>query len=174
MPEALIQLWQSLNRVDAALLAVLLLSLVVGWVRGFAFEAMSLVGWLVAYFAAVGYWTVAAPYLPIAAPGSALQRTAAMVVTFVVVLVGWTLVARLVRLVVRATPLDLLDRVCGSAFGLARGVVILLVVATLVAMTPGSRARAGRDSAVAGVLNDAVAELRPLFASAPGRSFSSR
>ena len=40
---------------------------------------------------------------------------------------------------VRATPLSLIDRIGGGAFGVLRGVVLLLVLATVVRYTPASQ-----------------------------------
>ena len=42
----------ALSWVDWALLAVLAVSVVIGLVRGFVFECLSLAGWVVAWFAA--------------------------------------------------------------------------------------------------------------------------
>ena len=54
--------WLSaLGWVDATLLAVLLLSMLVGLVRGFVFECLSLAGWLVAWFGAVSYTHLTLP-----------------------------------------------------------------------------------------------------------------
>ena len=159
MPDLL----QRMNAVDAALLAVLTLSLVVGWVRGFAFEVLSLLGWLVAYFVAVTYSPRWAMHIPIGAAGSRLNLSTALVATFIVTLIVWGLTARLIRMLLHATPLDLVDRLLGSAFGLLRGAVIGLIVAALLPSTPWSHARLWRDSAIAGLLDEALGELRPLW-----------
>ncbi len=58
---------------------------------------------------------------PSALPGSALNLGAGFALTFIGVLIGWTLLARLVRLLLHATPLTLVDRTLGAAFGLVRG-----------------------------------------------------
>jgi membrane protein required for colicin V production len=73
-----------------------------------------------------------APWLQTSAP----HQAAAFAMTFIAALVTWTLLARLVRLVIHATPLTLVDRTLGAGFGLLRGAVLLLVVATVVALTP--------------------------------------
>ena len=61
--------------VDWAMLAVLVLSLVVGAVRGLVFEVLSLAGWIVACFAAQSGSPWLAPHLPIGTPGSPLNVT---------------------------------------------------------------------------------------------------
>jgi membrane protein required for colicin V production len=149
--------------VDIVLLVVLAASMVVGVARGLLFEVLSLVGWVVAYIAAQAFAADAAPHVPVGAPGSALNQAAAFAATFVLVLIVWMLVARLVRLIVHATPLSLIDRVLGGGFGLLRGAVLLLALATVVALTPWARSQAWQDSQGASWLNGALKELKPVL-----------
>ncbi len=149
--------------VDWTLLAVLALSVVVGLWRGLVFELMSLVGWVVAYVAAQLYSAQVAPHLPIGLPGSALNLGAGFALTFVGVLIGWTLLARLVRLLLHATPLTLIDRTLGAAFGLVRGGVLLLALATLVAFTPAARSQPWQDSQGAAWLRVALQGIKPVL-----------
>jgi membrane protein required for colicin V production len=104
-----------------------------------------------------------APHLPIGLPGSALNLGAGFALTFVGVLIGWTLLARLVRLLVHATPLTLIDRTLGAAFGLARGGVLLLALATLVAFTPAARSQPWQDSQGAAWLRVALQGIKPVL-----------
>jgi membrane protein required for colicin V production len=92
--------------IDWALLALLGVSVVVGLVRGFVFEVMSLAGWLVAWFGAQYLARDLAPHLPVGTPGSAGNMAAAFVLCFVGILIVWALLAKLVRLLVHATPLS--------------------------------------------------------------------
>ena len=55
--------------------------------------------------------------MPIGAAGSALNQGAAFAITFIAALILWGLAARLVRLLISATPLSLPDRVLGSTNG---------------------------------------------------------
>lgn len=153
----------ALGWVDWTLLAVLAVSAVVGLVRGFVFEAMSLAGWAVAWFAAQWFAADLAPHLPVGAPGGALNHAAAFVACFVVALLAWALLARLVRLLVRATPLSPADRVLGAGFGLARGAVLLLALATVVALTPVRQSAPWRESHGAMWLNTAMQGLKPVL-----------
>ena len=153
----------ALGWVDWTLLAVLGLSVVVGLWRGLVFELMSLVGWVVAYVAAQLYSAQVAPQLPIGLPGSALNLGAGFALTFVGVLIGWTLLARLVRLLVHATPLTLVDRSLGAAFGLVRGAVLLLAAATLVTLTPAAQSQPWQDSQGAALLRVALQGIKPVL-----------
>ncbi|MBL8331975.1 MAG: CvpA family protein [Rubrivivax sp.] len=149
--------------IDWALLAVLIVSVIVGLVRGFVFEVMSLVGWIVAWFGA--QWLVAdvAPYIPLGEPDSGARRVAAYVAAFVGILLVWAIGARLVRLLIHATPLSVPDRLLGAGFGLLRGAVLLLAVATLVMLTPAAQSKPWQRSEGARWLGIAMIGLKPLL-----------
>jgi membrane protein required for colicin V production len=149
--------------VDIALAAVLLASVIVGLVRGFVFELLSLAGWVAAWFAAQWAAPEIAPHLPIGAHGSALNHGAAFLCAFVAALIIWSLLARLVRLLIHATPLSVPDRLLGGVFGVVRGAVLLLVLATLVGFTPLARSAAWQQSRGAAILHAVLQGLLPLL-----------
>lgn len=149
----------SVSWVDWAFLAVVAVSVVVGLVRGLLYEVMSLLGWVVAYIAAQVLGVAVAPMLPVGAPGSALNLAAAFVVVFLAVLLVWGALAWLIRQLVKASPLNPLDRSLGAVFGLLRGVLVALVVATGVNLTPlaqSSSWQASQGAAGLGVLLDGL------------------
>lgn len=149
--------------IDWLLLAVLAASVVLGFVRGLVYEALALAGWVVAWFAAQWAAPHLAPHLPLGEPGSALQLGTAFALAFLLALVVWGLLARLVRMLVQATPLSLLDRVLGSGFGVFRGLVLLLAVATVVMLTPAAQSDPWRGSHGAQLLGQALDSLKPLL-----------
>lgn len=149
--------------VDWALLGVLLLSVLIGLFRGLVFELMSLAGWIVAYVCAVGFAADAAPYIPVGVPGSALNHSAALLACFVGTLIVWSLLARLVRMAIAATPLTVPDRILGAAFGVLRGLVLLLALATVVALTPAAQSPIWKQSVGAQWLAITVQGIKPLL-----------
>jgi len=153
----------SLGWVDWVFLALLLLSMVIGVVRGLLYELMSLFGWVVAYVAAQAFGAAAAPAVPLGAPGSALNLAAAFALVFVAVLLGWWLLAWLLSKLIKASPLSVMDRVLGALFGLVRGALIALAVATVVNLTPFAEAPAWRHSHSAQSLAVVLAGLKPLL-----------
>lgn len=152
-----------LHGLDWAFLAVLAVSVVVGLVRGFVFECLSLAGWVVAWFAA--QWGAAwlAGYLPVFSPDSPLRLGLAYVLAFLAALLLWGILAKLVRMALHATPLSVPDRLLGGGFGLLRGLVLLLAVATAVALTPASQSQGWRASQGARWLGTALSHLKPLL-----------
>lgn len=149
--------------VDLVLMGLLALSVIVGLWRGLVFELMALAGWIVAYVVAQAWSPQVGVYLPVGTPGSALHAAAAFAATFLGTLIAWMLLARLVRMLIRATPLTVVDRVLGGAFGLARGLLALLVLATLVSFTPAVRSQAWTSSQGAAWLGVLLHGIHPLL-----------
>lgn len=151
----------SWNAADMAMLAVLLLSMAVGAWRGLVFEVMSLLGWLAAYLTAQWFSPSVAAHLPIGSPGSAINHAVAFAVTFIGALLVWGLLGRLLKMLIQATPLGLIDRLLGAVFGVLRGVVLLLAVAAVVTRTPWAESPMWRQSVGAGWLKTVLVGLKP-------------
>jgi len=149
------------NAADLAMLAALLLSMAVGAWRGLAFELMSLLGWFAAYLAAQWFNAAVAPYVPIGSPGSQLNHAAAFALTFIAALIVWGLLARLLKMLIHATPLSGVDRLLGAAFGALRGGVLLLAVAAVVTRTPWAETPAWQQSTGAAWLKVIITGLKP-------------
>ena len=149
--------------IDWAMLAVLAVSVLLGLWRGLLLEVAMLVGWVVAYFVAQWFAADLAPHLPVGTPGSGANRAAAFAVVFVLALIVWGLGAKLVRMLVHATPLSIVDRVGGAAFGVLRGGVVLIAVATLVALTPAAQSPLWQSSTGARWTTATIAFIKPLL-----------
>jgi membrane protein required for colicin V production len=150
-----------LGWVDIGLLLFMALSIVVGLMRGVVFEILSLAGWVVAYIAAQLLTPLVQPHTSIGQPGSALNHAVAFASVFLVSLVLWGLGARLVRLLIRATPLSSLDRMLGAAFGLVRGFLVLLLLALVLGLTPVAKWSSLQRSQGVAWLNAVVKEIMP-------------
>ncbi len=150
---------------DVLLGLTVLISMGIGIMRGLLFEMLSALGWVVAYFAAQWLAPHLVPYLPSAVTGAGLRHGIAFGVTFVAVLLGWSLMSRALRMLVRGSPMSGTDRMLGAGFGLARGVVLLLALATVIRLTPLVEAPAWRQSTAVAWLEAALRGLRPVLPS---------
>jgi membrane protein required for colicin V production len=118
--------------VDYILIAVVLISLVFGAVRGFLRESVALLGWLVGLWLAWRYAERLQPYLGGALAGTELQVwVARLIVLLAVVLTAWVIGSVLGYLVQRSGLTLGIDRILGGAFGLVRGAVIVGFVVML-------------------------------------------
>jgi membrane protein required for colicin V production len=149
-----------LEWVDLALLAVFAFSALVGLWRGFIFEIVSLLGWLVAFVLANTLGPLMADFIPL---DGSLRLWVAYVVIFVLVLLTCTLLARMLRALVSATPLSMIDHLLGGAFGAVRGAVILVAVGVLVALSPYANAAPWKNSHGSAWLGLALEGLKPIL-----------
>jgi membrane protein required for colicin V production len=124
---------------------------------------MAVLGWIAAYVAAQALALEVAPYVPVGEPGSGLRHAVAFSLVFLGALVVWTLGASLVRLLIHATPLSAADRTLGAGFGLLRGLLALLVLATVVTMTPAREAPQWTSSLGAQWLTGMLQGLKPML-----------
>ena len=153
----------SISWIDIALLAFLALSMIVGLMRGVVFELLSLAGWFVAYVAARFATPWAQEYVHVGAAGSSLNYGVAFAAVFLVALVVWSIAARLVRALIRATPLSAIDRLLGAGFGLVRGVVVLMIAVVLIGVSPWAQSSLWKQSVGVAWLGAVMHELRPLL-----------
>jgi len=148
--------------IDIAMLAVVGLSAIAGLWRGLTFEILSLLAWVAAWFAGLWFGPLIAPHLSLASPS--LNGIAAFAIAFVIALIVCGLAARAVSALVGKTPLKPLDRLLGAAFGVLRGLLVLLAIAIVVAHTPAASSAAWRESHGAAWLEAMLRELMPLVA----------
>lgn len=120
---------------DWVFLAVLLLSVLIGAWRGLVYEVLSLAGWVLAFFVAQHFAPVIAPRLPMGDASEVLRYAAAFALLFVVSVFIASLLIWLVSKLFQIAGLRPADRALGAVFGLMRGVVVLLAVVVVVAMT---------------------------------------
>ena len=152
-----------LSWADLALLAVVLISVLVGALRGFVFEALSLAAWVIAYLATPFLSPVVAMALPKPEHDGAWQALAAPVLAFVAVLLLVSLLARLLRTLLHATPLKAPDRLLGAGFGVLRGALICLLLGVLIGFTPLRKHPAWERSQARPLLAGTLRVLQPLL-----------
>lgn len=115
-----------MNGADHLFAAILLISLVLGCVRGFVREAISLLFWLVGLWLAWHFAHLVYPWLggALAKPGIR-EWAGRAAVLFLTLLIGSAAAAIASYFVQRAAGLAVMDRVVGAIFGLMRGVVVI-------------------------------------------------
>ncbi|NCT85698.1 MAG: CvpA family protein [Comamonadaceae bacterium] len=152
-----------LSWVDLALFALLLISVGIGLWRGLVFEVMSLAGWVVAYFAAPPLAPLAAALLPEDKLGPTALHVIALVLAFCAVLIVWSLATRLVKTLIHATPLSVLDRLGGAGFGALRGVFIALLLVLVIGASPLAQSSTWQASRAAPLLSGVLHDVAPLL-----------
>ncbi|CAN5169956.1 CvpA family protein [soil metagenome] len=124
--------------VDCVIVLMLVLSLVIAAFRGLVREIISLVGWLVAIVCAWLYGPLVAHYMPDdwTAPARLL---AGYCTAFFGTLILAAVMGYAASRIVKAAGLGGVDRLLGAAFGVVRGLVMVVVMVALVSLTPWIR-----------------------------------
>lgn len=116
------------NVVDLAVLAVLLVSAVFAYARGFMHEILSIGGWIGAIFATIYGFPYVQPYARDLIPIQLAADLAAGVVIFVFTLFSLSFIIRAIAKHIQQSSLNVLDRSLGFLFGLVRGAVIVCLI----------------------------------------------
>jgi membrane protein required for colicin V production len=162
-----------LAALDWIWLVILLVSLVIGAWRGLVYEVLSVLGWIAAFIMAQLFAATVGGMLPMAGSSEGLRYAAGFVVTFIASAFAAGLLSFLAKKLIEATGLRPADRVLGALFGLARGLIILLAIATAVLMTPLREAAWWRESVGGGVLGAALKGLKPVLPESVGQFIQS-
>lgn len=120
-----------MNAADYVVIVAVLLSAVVGAMRGFLREAVAFGAWIVALFVAWHFSDLVEPHLGGLLSDSAVQPWAARVIIVVLVLLLGAAIGALLSHFVRLSIFSGMDRLLGFGFGLLRGFVLLGVFVIL-------------------------------------------
>jgi membrane protein required for colicin V production len=114
-----------LTGVDVLILVVLFGSTVIGALRGFVREAVSVVFWILAVWGAWQFGPVIEPHLGgLLADPSIAPWVGRLVILVLILLIGWV-AGMLLSYFTRSMGLGPLDRVIGVLFGIVRGMVLV-------------------------------------------------
>ncbi len=153
-----------LTAFDYAVLAVIGLSALRGAWRGLLSEVFGLIGWIAAFFIACRCVGLVVPYIPANWPGGELTQ---WLVAFVAIVVGVVLVAgvanALLARLVEVSGLGGVDRSLGLMFGLARGVLLVLLLVAFAGLTELPKQAFWRDALLRPYAEAGVHELKSLL-----------
>ena len=120
-----------MNVTDYLVIAAVVISAVVGAMRGFLREAVALVAWLAALFIAWHFADLVEPHLGGLLSGSYVKPWAARVIIVLLILLLGAAIGAMLNHFVRLSIFSGMDRFLGLVFGLLRGVVLLGVFVIL-------------------------------------------
>lgn len=152
-----------MNWVDYAILGILVLSAAISILRGFTREAISLLGWIVAFWVALTFTPMLADRMQTLIPTPSIR----IGVAFVALLMACLLIAGIVNFfaakVIDKTGLSGTDRVLGIVFGVVRGVVVVALLVLLAGLTTMPKDPWWGESVLLGHFQVIAVELRGLL-----------
>ncbi|PIZ03745.1 MAG: hypothetical protein COY58_07880 [Gammaproteobacteria bacterium CG_4_10_14_0_8_um_filter_38_16] len=151
------------TELDYILIAVILISVIAGFFRGFLREAISLATWFLAFLGALKF----APALSNATKHMMAHDTVRYVICVIVIfLVIWiigVLINKLAHTLVSTAGLGLFDRVLGFIFGAARGFLFAVIVLLIVSVTAAQNAAWVKRSVLAPYFQPVVTKFAKLI-----------
>ena len=127
----------ALNILDYAIIIILVVSAILSTLRGMTREALGLVGWPIAIFAAKYSTPVIEPMI-VSVIKVGIGQALSWALPFAVVVVLWFVIASVLAPGLKRAGLGALDRWLGVIFGLIRGyVIVLLTYAVAVVIMEG-------------------------------------
>lgn len=124
-----------MNWADLTIIAIGLLSAAVGVYRGFIRETLSLIAWVLAFWAAFTYAEALSPQFAQYIESPQLRIVAAFAALFIATLLVLSIIGYLLYRLFRASGIVGTDRVLGGLFGIVRAVVLVAVVLLLARLT---------------------------------------
>ncbi|MFC6841273.1 CvpA family protein [Xanthomonas theicola] len=146
--------------IDLVLLAVILVSALLGALRGFVGIVVGTLSWLLAGWATFQFGSDAGRWLADGARPSMTYYLGGYALTFVVVMAVVGVVGMVIRSAVRSTALSGTDRALGFGLGVLRGGFFAAVLVLLMSFTPLTREPAWRQSLLLPVLDPGVHWMR--------------
>ena len=133
--------------IDFFIIGILLLSILVGLVRGFIQEALSLVIFVLAIYAAGTYYQKAIDLvLNTFAVSHMIKVILAYLLVFLSALILGKIFTGFIGKLISSVGLSLFDRLLGGIFGAFRGILIVVVISTLVALTELPKSNEWQDA----------------------------
>jgi len=130
-------------------------------IRGLVREVLALSAWVIAFLVANLLAGEAASWLPASVEGETWRLLAAFIGVFVLVLVAMSLLAIGVSKLVKSAGLGLEDRLLGGVFGLARGMLVVMIIVLLAGLTSLPRQAVWRNAVLSDPLVGLAGQVKP-------------
>jgi membrane protein required for colicin V production len=157
---------------DYTVLTIVGASVVLSVMRGFTRELLALFAWIAAFVAATTASGTVAAWLTNSISDESVRALTAFVTVFVGTLLLVSVAGLLLSRVVRSAGLGVEDRLLGAIFGLARGLLIVVVAVLLAGLTPLPQQPAWNNAVLSPPLEALAGALKPWLPQVFSRNIS--
>jgi membrane protein required for colicin V production len=149
--------------VDWILIFVLVFSMLLGAWRGLVYEVLSVLCWVAAFYLAQLLAPRVSLMLAMRSLSEPVRYAAGFVLVFIAAVFAAGLLAFLLKKLVEAIGLRPVDRTLGAAFGLVRGLILLLAAAVVMELTALKNSPWWQESKGAVALTATLRGLKPVL-----------
>ena len=157
---------EQLNNLDVVFLIIVGISALVGIARGMTKEILSITGWVLAAAALYFLVPIVDPIMQQYIASKLLSSIVSGMAVLIVFCIIWLLTVDRLAAIVRSSKLSAMDRIFGFVFGLARGALIVVLIAMLITALIPEQSKEGMF-AKSQYFNMASAAAEPLKAMVP-------
>lgn len=157
---------------DYIVLTIVGVSVIVSVMRGFAREVLALAGWVLAFIAANALSARVADWFSSFVSQPSVRALIAFGAVFIVTLVLMSIVGMALARVLKSAGLGLEDRLLGGFFGLARGVLIVMLLVLLGGLTGLPRQPSWSEAMLSPPLEALAGVVKPWLTQAVSRYIS--
>ncbi len=152
-----------MNEIDYAIMVVIFISLLIGFLRGFVAEMLSLIGWIIGIWLGLIYYhdlaNILAPMIEIAS----VREICAFVIVLGVILICSHFINYLLSYWVEKLSLISINRFFGTCLGLVRGILFTILSVLLIESTPINKYAIWQQSLLIPVFHPAALELEKIL-----------
>ena len=124
-----------LNFIDIAIVVIILITALIGFMRGFVWMAIFLATWSAAILLAIKFKDQLSSALPIKLGSEVAQTGLAALLIFIGVLIAGAIINYLFSKAVSAVGLGTFDRILGTGLGIALGALAITLITLLLSLT---------------------------------------
>lgn len=135
-----------LTLIDFGIIALVLISIIIGLFRGFVKEALSITVWVLSVFISMKFYGEISGYFTGVTDNSTVRSGIAISLIFITCLVTGSIISHLVSLLVKSTGLGGTDKLLGVIFGFLRGGLIAAAIMLVISYTEFSKNPIWADS----------------------------
>jgi membrane protein required for colicin V production len=146
---------------DYLVIAVLVISTLVGFMRGAVKEIFGLLAWIAAFTVGINFTVDFAPILPKSISNESVRAVSAFVILFLITWLFMSLLTVAVSRLVTRSELWEANRMLGVFFGLIRGLALILMAVSIAGMTALPKDKAWRDAALSAPFETTITMLKP-------------
>tara|TARA_B100000029_G_scaffold331570_1_gene323843 strand:- start:752 stop:1261 length:510 start_codon:yes stop_codon:yes gene_type:complete len=147
---------QSLNILDWIVVGIIVVSLLLGIIRGLVRELLALTTWIVSILLAREYGLVVGDKVGLWSDSEQISNFIGLSLVFVGSFLGLALFGRLITKQFRISGLTLFNRAFGATFGILRGIILAVLLILLAEAIPITDSALYTDSEVAPLLRPFV------------------
>ena len=141
--------------VDYGIIIIIMVSMLMGLMRGLIREILSIITWSAAIVAAIGYCKPISELFHSIIPQPGIRLVIAFILVWFIVLIIGGIINRVIEQIIKVTKFTVTDRITGGIFGFVRGVAIIVVAMVMLKISGIIKDYSLKDSSL-------IAQFRPV------------